>query len=246
MKKIMMVVVLCLFILLISCADNNQAEELNEENATAFDLDNVSESITEEGQEEINVPLSLPAGQCAAGWKCISSQMKAYRNESCGFERRIQCPLGCQNDTCRAASVCTSGFICLHNRRAYQTEACTTINEVECPGGCEEGECLLYNETAAREAAEAAQQAATEAPPPDTSRMLQIGQQDLVVINDINHTVSLSIVEQSRAKFRIDSFQTDWLEENQNVTIRGLKLTIKEILFQSYDGGKQQVRYTLE
>ncbi len=245
MKKIIFLLLVLSLLLIIGCAEEKQAEELMEENETASSPEDDSTA-----EDEASAPLLLPSGACAPSWKCISSQMKAYQNESCGFERRITCPLGCQNDTCRAASVCTSGFICLgqagQQRRAYQTEGCTTINEVECPGGCEEGECLFYNETAAQEEAQAVQQAAAEAPPPDTSRMLQIGQQEVVTVGETEHTLSLTILEQNRARFTVDGFRTDWLEENQNVTIRGLKLTIKEIMFQSYDGGKQQVRYTLE
>lgn len=246
MKKIMIVVVLCLFILLVGCADNNQAEELNEENATASDLDNVSESITEERQEEINVPISLPTGQCIPGWKCISSQMKAYRNESCGFERRIRCPLGCQNDTCRAATVCTSGFVCVNQyMKGYQTEACTTINDVECPGGCEEGECLFYNASAVQEAAAPAAES-SPSPPADDSRILRMGQQEKVEINGEEHVISVYLLEPSRTKFSVDGFKTDWLEEGDTAHIRDVTITVKEILFQSFEGGKQQVRYTVE
>ncbi len=242
MKKIIMLALLLLFIVIMGCSQAEPVEELRAENAPAVLLENTSEAMVEEISE---VSPALPSGQCASGWKCISSQIKSYRSANCSFGQRVQCPLGCVNDTCKAASVCTSGFICLYNRRAYQTEGCTTINEVECPGGCADGECLPYNATAAAEAAAEQAAAAASAPPPDTSRTLQMGQQDLVTVGETEHSISLSILEESRVKFSVDGFKTDWLEDQESIIIRGLNLTVREILFQSYDGGKQQVKYTV-
>ena len=249
MKRTIVMMLLLLSVVIIGCGQEESAE--GSDTADALVSANTSEQITaeqitEEGPEEIEAPSSLPPGQCVSGWKCISSQMKAYRLANCSFSQRVQCPLGCLNDTCKAASVCTSGFICLQNRRAYQTEGCTTINEVECPGGCEDGECLPYNATATAEAAAEQAAAAASAPPPDTSRTLQMGQQDLVTLGETEHSISVSILEQSQVKFNVDGFKTDWLEEQESIIIRGLNLTVREILFQSFSGGKQQVRYTVE
>lgn len=241
MKKIIFWLLVLSLLLIIGCAEEKQAEELREEKETASSPEDDSTEIAAE--DETSAPAALPSGACAPGWKCISSQMKAYRNESCGFEQRVTCSLGCQNDTCRAASTCTPRFKCINDhRKGYQTESCTWINDVECPGGCEEGECLFYNETAAPEEA----QAAAEAPLPDTGRTLRMGQQETVEINSEEHIISVYLLEPSRMKFSVDGFKTDWLEEGDTANIRGITLAVKEILFQSYSGGKQEVRFTVE
>ncbi len=234
----MLVMVVC--VILLGCSQ--EADILDQQEVSTND--SVPEDNVPEGTIVTNV--SAP-GECDAGWKCISSSMKAYRQEDCSFGERVQCPLGCFNDTCRAASTCSSGFKCINDhRKGYQTEACNWINDVECPGGCQDGECLLYNETAAQQAQQETAQAAADAPPPDTSRTLSMGEQEVVEINEQEHIISLYILEASRTKFSIDGFKTDWLEEGNSILIRGLNLTIKEILFQSYPGGAQQVRYTIE
>ena len=233
-------------VIIIGCGQEEQAEDLIEENTTTSAIENYSAETSVE--EEIETPASLPLGACEVGWKCISSQIKAYRNESCGFGQRITCPLGCQNDTCRAASVCTSGFKCISDyRKGYQLEACTWINDVECPGGCEDGECLFYNASAVEEvAAPAATAADSSPPPPDNSKTLRMGQQETITINEEEHVLTLYILEQSRVKFSVDGFKTDWLEEGDRAAIRGITIKVNEILFQSFSGGKQEVRYTVE
>lgn len=245
-KKIKLVALLFMLVILIGCAQEDSAEEVMEESETVSAFENDSAGIIAE--DEIGAVTTLPLGACTAGWKCISSQIKAYRNESCGFGRRITCPLGCLNDTCRAASTCTSGFKCINDhRKGYQTEACTWINDVECPGGCEDGECLFYNTSAAEEAEAVAPPTRAEPSPPlDDSRTLRMGQQEMVEINNEEHVISLYILEQSRMKFSVDGFKTDWLEEGDTANIRGITLAVKEILFQSFSGGKQEVRYTVE
>lgn len=248
MKKIMAAAFLLLFVLLVGCADKNQAEDLNEEKASVSAVDDTSQPITEEGQEKINAPpSSLPAGQCATGWKCISSTMKGFQNLNCTWGERSKCPLGCFNNTCRAASACVSGFKCINDhRKGYQTEACTWINDAECPGGCEQGECLFYNASAVEEATALAAEEDISTPPVDNSRTLRMGQQEAVEINAEERVISVYILEQSRMKFSVDGFKTDWLGEGETATIRGLTITVKEILFQSFSGGKQEVRYMVE
>ena len=249
MKKIMVVLFLLLSLVIIGCGQKGSVEESTTADSrismnTSEPI--ADEQITAEGSEEIAVQSSLPPNQCAAGWKCISSQIKAYRSTNCSFGQRVQCPLGCLNDTCKAASVCTSGFKCINDhRKGYQTEACTWINDLECPGGCEEGECLFYNASAVEDVAAPAATAASS-PPPDNSKTLRLGQQETITINEEEHILTLYILEPSRVKFSVDGFKTDWLEEGDSATIRGVTLDVKEILFQSFSGGKQEVRYTVE
>ena len=247
MKKIIPAVFFLLFILLIGCGSQEQVEELMEENATISADDTVSQAITEDGEQESAAPSSLPPGQCAPQWKCISSTTKAFQKQDCSWGERSKCPLGCFNDTCRAASTCDSGFKCINDhRKGYQTEACTWINDVECPGSCENGECLFYNASAVQDVASPAAEQESSSPPVDNSKTLRMGQQETVEINGEEHVISVYILEPSKMKFSVDGFKTDWLEEGESATIRCVTLDVKEILFQSFSGGKQEVRYTVE
>ncbi len=244
MKKIIMLALLLLFIVIMGCSQAELAEESIAENTTVVLLENTSESMVEEISE---VSPSLPSGQCLPTWRCISSQIKAYQKADCSWGERITCRLGCFNDTCRAGSTCESGFKCINDhRKGYQTEACTWINDVECPGGCEEGECLFYNASAVEDIAAPAAIVEDPSPPPDNSKTLRMGQQETVEINGEEHVISVYILEQSKMKFSVDGFKTDWLEEGDTATIRGITITVNEILFQSFSGGKQEVRYTVE
>lgn len=242
MRQMVLVMFLAMLIFIMGCSTEEQAVVVDE-NETLAEM----EASPQGGQEEMDTPAPLPLGACDVGWKCISSLMKAYRNTSCGFGERVSCPLGCVNDTCKAASTCISGFKCINNhRRGYQTEACTWINDVECPGGCEEGECLFYNASAAQ-ASEVEAEPTAEEPvaPVDDSSTLRMGQQETVEIGDEEHIISLYILEQSRVKFYVDGFKTNWLEEGDSSVVHGVTITVHEILFQSYSGGKQEVRYTI-
>ncbi|HLC71133.1 MAG TPA: hypothetical protein VJI32_03945 [Candidatus Nanoarchaeia archaeon] len=233
------IVFVMLFILILGCNSEEQASL--QENETPTVLENISQETPESSSD-----IDLPAGECLVGWKCISSTVKAYREPDCSFGERVQCPLGCFNDTCRAASTCTSGFKCINDhRKGYQTEACTWINDVECPGGCEEGECLFYN-ASAMEITPEPEVEEEPAAPVDNSRTLRMGQQETIDIGDEDRVISIYILEQSKVKFSVDGFKTDWMEEGDTVLIRGLTITVKEILFQSFSGGKQEVRYTVE
>ena len=247
MKKIMPAGIILLVSAPIGGRSQEPADAVFVKNATISANDTVSKAIREDGEQESAVPSSIPLGQCAPKWKCISSTTKAFQKQDCSWGERSKCPLGCFNDTCRAASTCDSGFKCINDhRKGYQTEACTWINDVECPGGCENGECLFYNASAAEDVAPPAAEEDSSPLPIDNSKTLRMGQQETVEINGEEHVISVYILEQSKMKFSVDGFKTDWLEEGDSATIRGVTLDVKEILFQSFSGGKQEVRYTVE
>ena len=232
MKKIIPAVFFLLFILLIGCGSQEQVEKLMEENATISADDTVSQAITEDGEQESAAPSSLPPGQCAPQWKCISSTTKAFQKQDCSWGERSKCPLGCFNDTCRAASTCDSGFKCINDhRKGYQTEACSWINDVECPGSCENGECLFYNASAVQDVASPAAEQESSSPPVDNSKTLRMGQQETVEINGEEHVISVYILEPSKMKFSVDGFKTDWLEEGESATIHTVTFYFKNNVF---------------
>ena len=81
MKKIIIAVLLLLLVIVIGCGQEETAEELVEEEETFPALEN--DSTERRAEDEIDTPVPVPPGACTPVWKCISSQMKAYQNESC-------------------------------------------------------------------------------------------------------------------------------------------------------------------
>ena len=228
---------------LVGCASKTEQAVLDENSSLPADQEAPLLNETEEEQ----MPASLPSGACTPGWTCISGQLKAYRTENCTFIERRECPLGCQNDTCRASSVCEQGFKCLDERRVgYQTLVCTWDHVKECPAGCANGDCLPENATVQNASTEAAPQTEeAPAPPPDTSKSLRPGEQALLENNGGEYILEIYVLEESQVRLSLDGAKSDWLEEGDSFTVRGITITVKEILFQSYGGGTREIRYTI-
>ncbi|MDP3640197.1 MAG: hypothetical protein Q8R53_03280 [Nanoarchaeota archaeon] len=242
MRK-MRLLLFCIALLFVGGCVSEPEETTASGNGTSLEESNASLGNETETQ---NFP-SLPAGQCTPGWTCLSGQIKAYRTGNCTFIERRECPLGCQNDTCRASSICEQGFKCLDERRVgYQTLVCTWDHVKECPAGCANGDCLPENATAQNASAEAAPQTAEiPAPPPDTSKSLQPGEQAILENNGEEYVLEIYILEESRVRLSLGGAKSDWLEEGDSFTARGITITVKEILFQSYGGGTREIRYTV-
>lgn len=242
-KRLFMLFFLLALFFLVGCVSKTEQPALPENDSL---LSEEELSLPNETNELI--PASLPAGACTPGWACISGQLKAYRTENCTFVQRRECPLGCQNDTCRASSVCEQGFKCLDERRVgYQTLVCTWDHVKECPAGCVNGDCLPENATVqnATETPALQQPEEAPAPPPDTSKSLRPGEQAIVENDGEEYVLEIYILEEGRVRLSLDGAKSDWLEEGNSFTARGITVTVKEILFQSYGGGTREIRYTI-
>lgn len=190
-------------------------------------------SASKEGENETPLEEATP---CSAGWTCLSLSQKIYRHANCSFGQRSDCRYGCANETCRAPPTCTIGVVCSGNHyRGLQVETCEFNWKEKCEYGCAEGKCL-------------------PAPPPENassgSALIDEGPQPMISILAVGemqeisgHNVSIALITEDQVMLSVDGRRSDWLMEG-TVYIRGdLSLTIQEILFQSYSGGKRQIGY---
>ncbi len=236
------------FILVVSCAPSEPAADENVSNVTEQPGEELERAGEEAGQEiETLIPGEMPpAGACTERWRCISSSMKVLQLANCSFGQRIECPLGCRNDTCRTATACISGFKCLDGkRRGFQTEACTYGNIVECSWKCENGACVERpaNYTGENETGGAAEEPAAAPPPPRPT--LRMGEVATVVVNEVEHNLSIYLLDREQVRIQLDRYRSDWIEDGGNKTFpNGVNVIITGIYFQSYAGGRQEIEYS--
>lgn len=194
-------------------------------------------------------------GPCLPGWKCIGKWLKAYQYENCSWSpSRLECPLGCLNNTCVTGKSCPSGFKCLdESRLAYQTEDCLFTNIKRCEWRCQNSECLPFpanytpeiNQTQANITTEAIKETKTPEPPKEDIRTLNFGETATLEISGIKYNLTIHNIEASRAILQLDNFQSDWLSDNGNFTFSlGITIFIKEILFQPW--GTKSVSYVVK
>ncbi len=192
---------------------------------------------------------NLPAGACSGQWLCISSMTKAYRYDNCSIGQRSGCTLGCVNGTCKEASTCVSGFKCRNQLTAgYQTEGCSWIKETRCDWKCEQAECIPKPANATNETEEETISTTTvpAAPPPPPWYYLKVGEVHIVTVSDTEHNMSIFMIEEGQVRLKVDAQVSEWITEGQNYNFRdGVIIVVKEILFQSYSGGKRQVGYVV-
>lgn len=227
--------VFVILFLLVSCG---QEEAPYEEITKDIDLENKSllknKSFVENNTTEVILP--LPADGCTPHWDCLSSKFKAYQLENCSWTDKKECPLGCYNGTCRVSTeTCKRGWNCKGKYiRGFQLEACDWIQETKCEWGCENAECKPEpNETTTVESSSEEPQAAEPLP------ILKAG--EIKVIS--GHNVSIYLIEEDQVKIQIDGKKSDWLEQGNSFTSSGLTITIQEIYYQAYGGGKQEITY---
>ena len=189
---------------------------------------------------------NLPAGTCSGQWLCISSMTKAYRYDNCSIGQRSGCTLGCINGTCKAASTCVSGFKCRNQLVVgYQTESCSWIKETRCDWKCENAECIVKPANASNETEEeTVSTTVPAAPPPPPWYYLKVGEVHIVTVADIEHNMSIFMIEEGQVRLKVDAQVSEWITEGQSYNFReGVVIAVKEILFQAYSGGKRQMGY---
>lgn len=226
------VLLLVLFLFLLSCRPEVDVEIVSENRTINLDL-----------QSDDTVSTNLSASICNPQWTCLNSREKIFRFENCSLGDRQECTLGCFDDNCRVGGTCSSGFKCKGGHiRAYQTESCEWIQEKKCDFGCQDAKCLTEpNETVTDAQLE---DEVVEKPAPLPT--LNTGEFITVESEGVEYDVSIHFIEADQVKIRIGNKRSDWLEAGESFTANGIKITVSEILFQAYVGGKQSVVYKLE
>jgi len=265
-KTILFAISICsliLLILLVGCTtiiedtENVEKSALNYEEQITEELPLDSEATeskesTETESEEIPVKATVQPGKCEPSWKCISSKYKAYQDANCAFTKKTECPLGCFNNSCKAGNTCAAGFKCITETwSGYQKEDCDWINKKLCENGCSDGDCLNATQSnligstdgdADSTAEETSSSSSDEdtSTPSETFSILKYG--DKTTIN--YHNLSIYLLESEQVKITLDGKNSNWLATGESYARNGLNLTIKEIMFQSYQGGTKAISYT--
>ncbi len=251
---------LILFILLVGCTTIIEDEESTDK--TALDQaseEQVAEELPLESEEtgsketipeEIPVKAAVQPGMCKPSWKCISTKYKAYQEANCAFTKKIECPLGCFNNTCKAGKTCTVGFKCITETwSGYQKEDCDWINKKLCGNGCLDGDCLNLtqsnttgstNSTAEETSSSSSSEEESSSSSSESFSILKYG--DKTTID--NHNLSIYLLEVEKVKVTLDGKNSNWLLVGESYARNGLNVTIKEIMFQSYQGGTKAISYT--
>ena len=81
----------------------------------------------------------------------------------------------------------------------------------------------------------------------DTMYVTKLTETSNITLNKKNYIIQIYNFEGDRVKIKVNDIRGDWLKEGESFTDNGeITLTLKEILYQAYAGGKQQVGYTLK
>lgn len=240
-RKEGILVVLVLMTLFLSSCTFGKKTEVNQTNA------GLNQSLWLNQSEEANQ--TLRSQESLAGWKCLGKWEKAYRYQNGSWSGRIECPLGCENGECRKGKTCASGFKCIdESKRGYQTEACLWIKTSVCEGSCEKGECKLIipknetnnnrtNTTLVKETPK------TETKPKENLETLELNEEKIIGANGATYILRIYLLEPERVKLMVDGTKSDWLKEGGNFTYGSFTISLKEILFQSFAGGKRMISY---
>ncbi|MEK6969814.1 MAG: hypothetical protein AABW48_05290 [Nanoarchaeota archaeon] len=208
---------------------------------------------TEITGEEPTPTEAIITGSCTPGWKCISSEYKAYLNADCTFGERKRCTLRCADNDCVAGNVCTTGIKCIDVRtKGFQQEDCSWTNRVNCDYGCENNVCIssLANASAASTTAETAASSTAAATPVAgavvTHPELKLSEVQEVTIGGLKYDLAISVLEADQVKIRLNTQKSDWISEKGSFRFgNGITITIYDIYYQTFSGGKMGVSYSI-
>ena len=217
-KEIIIWLIVIISLLIIGCTSVPESKNGNESNE--LDKNDIAKT----------------SGTCVSDWKCIDKKYKGLQSENCSFSDKVECPLGCRNDTCVPGETCEPGFKCKNiNTVSFQDSACQWSKRKDCEFGCVDGECNLKpNETTVEPTTEENL---------EPSSILKTGEIKVISGNNL----SLYLVEEERVKLLINDRKSDWLKEGENYTYMGkITINVVNIFFQSYAGGKQEISYVVK
>ncbi|MBT3813801.1 hypothetical protein HOE37_03830 [Candidatus Woesearchaeota archaeon] len=234
-KKIILLFMVFIFsLLLVSC---DSVEDDTNETDDSVDVDAVNDS-NEESETEV-------AGDCQAGWVCLSSDKMVYRNSDCTFGDKKDCKTSCVDGVCKPAEVCDVGFKCIdESRRGYKKEDCGWIKKEDCDFGCLDGKCNPMPENYT-EPVEVVEPVDDDEEAENPTLLLKVGETTQITVGDVEHNVTLYILSEEGARIIIDDHKSNFVAMGENLTYGGVKLNIIEITYQAYAGGIQEMVYTI-
>lgn len=207
-------------------------------------LEKTGSNISSNETVELNLTVALnetSTGPCTPHWGCISSTHKAYQLANCTWTDSKECALGCVDNECRAPKTCTRGYKC-HGlkKRGLQIESCDWIIDEDCDWGCENATCKPKpNQTAIVE------EPVETTAPATTLYTLNAGTEESIEFEGESHILSIYLIEAERVRLNLDSKKSEWLMADNSFTSGNVNITVVDILFQPYAGGKQAISYTV-
>ena len=216
-KEIIIYIVVIISLLIVGCTSFQESKEGNES-------DKVGSKDTAE-----------TSGTCVSDWRCVDNKYKGFQLENCSFIDQVECPLGCRNNTCVPGETCEPGFKCRNiNTVSFQDSACQWSKRKDCEFGCVDGQCNPKpNETVVEQTAEDNLEPAS---------ILKAGE----IKNIEGKNLSLYLVEEERVKLQINDKKSDWPKEGENYTYMSeLSISVVDIFFQPYAGGRQEISYII-
>lgn len=195
---------------------------------------------------------------CQEQWRCVSASTLAHQEGNCTFKNKQTCPLGCnfENNSCKTLE-CKEGYGCrTPSTKAYQDKYCSWMLEEKCEFGCWKGACLNATEAQALNTTDNATKMAKPAPPvydPYAGvQWINVGESVEFSMNgknntQLNHTLSILAIEDGRVIMKVDTLHSDWVREGETAKFLGgtIFIDIREIQFQSFEGGVRKVGYKL-
>ena len=203
----------------------------------------VNETIIDP-ESALDKEAALPAeeGDCPGRFICISSLVSAYQDKDCQIVNRTTCETECADGVCREKEIriCPPGFKCRNQySRGFQREDCSWDKTEKCEFGCNLNTTKCFNSS----------QVDTAIPTPTekaaSKSVYPVIQQNQIV--DISsEDLTIYAIEADRVQLRLGPQKSNWLGEGDSATFKnGVTVTVREILFQAYAGGKKEVVYSV-
>ncbi|MBU0460676.1 MAG: hypothetical protein KKH52_02950 [Nanoarchaeota archaeon] len=184
----------------------------------------------------LNQTITTPTETCNASWQCLDENTKAYQLENCSYTQESACSAGCENGSC-IIETCAPGWKCKGEYyRAYQSDTCAWVNKVKCDFGCLNATC--QNETVTETTTE-------EAPAAPTSNLLKMGEIFNVTSGGNYYTLAIYNIGAEGVQLSINGKSSPWISDNTNYTSGSLTILVKDVYFQPYSGGKQEITYLI-
>ncbi len=187
------------------------------------------------------------ATNCTAGWVCLSSSAKIYRDENCSLGKRENCKLGCVDDECRKPSICTTGFKCNgQHYKGLQIEDCSWLNQVKCDWGCADAECLPQpNETVTMRETSTIPETTT---PTTNVQTLAAGAGKTIQVGNVEYTLRIYNLRESQVQLQLDDFRSKWINEGEKYTFsNGVTIKVSAVLLRGSSSHQpSEIEYLLE
>ena len=190
---------------------------------------------------------SLDNTICTEQWKCLNHETKIFQLANCSFSQKLDCPLGCFNDTCKVGKICETGFKCIDEEKyGFQLASCSWDSITTCEFGCLNSTCNEEPENASIQEIEVIEEQIIQQTIATTTTMLETGEIHEVSVNGNIYNLSIYTIDIGKVQLKINNQKTGWIEVNDNYTYHEDRFFIEEILFQPYEGGIRAIGYRVE